>query len=104
MKNKLDKIHRKTVENVNRKRSKGPDFQEGEKVYILRKNIKTIRPLGKLDHTKIGPYKIKRKLGPVTFEMELPAGMNIHPVFHKSLLEKAPPGAKPALIVIHEET
>ena len=57
-----------------------------------------------MDHTKIGPYKIKQKLGPVTFKMELPAGMNIHPVFHKSLLEKAPPGAKLAPVAIYEET
>ena len=104
MKNQLEKIHQKTAENINKKRSEGPDFQEGEKVYIIRKNIKIIRPLGKLDHTKIGPYQIKRKLGPVTFEIELPEGMNIYPVFHKSLLEKAPLGAKPAPIAIHEES
>ena len=36
--------------------------------------------------------------------MELPEGMNIHPVFHKSLLEKALPGAKPGPVAIHEET
>jgi hypothetical protein len=73
-------------------------------VYILRKNIRTTRPSNKLDHTKIRPYKIRRKLGPVTFKMKLPAGINIHPVFHKSLLEKAPPNAKPGPVLIHEET
>jgi hypothetical protein len=104
LKEELEKIQQKTTKQSNKRRSEGPDFQEGEKVYILRKNIKTTRPSNKLDHTKIGPYKIKRKLGPVTFEMELPAGMNIHPVFHKSLLEKAPPNAKPGPVLIHEET
>lgn len=99
----LQEISEKTTTQANRKRSEGPDFQEGEKVYILRKNIKTQRPSDKLDHTKIGPYKIKKKLGPVTFEIELPKGMNIHPVFHKSLLGKAPRNAKPGPVLIHEE-
>ena len=36
--------------------------------------------------------------------MELPVGINVHLVFYKSLLEKAPPRAKLAPIIIHEET
>ena len=59
-------------------------------VYLLRKNIKTTRPSNKLDHTKLGPYKIKKKLGPVTFELQVPKGIRIHLVFHISLLEPAP--------------
>ena len=31
-------------------------------------------------------------------------GMNVHPVFHKSLLEKAPPNAKLGLVLINSET
>jgi hypothetical protein len=89
---------------VNKKRSKGLDFQEGEKVYILRKNIKIIRLLNKLDYIKIGLYKIKRKLGLVTFKMELSTGINIHPVFYKSLLEKAPLNAKLGPVLIYKET
>jgi hypothetical protein len=104
MKEELQKIAKRTTMQANKKRSEGPDFQEGEKVYLLRKNIKTQRPSDKLDFTKLGPYKIKRKLGPVTFELELPAGMNIYPVFHKSLLEKAPQNAKPGPVLVHEET
>lgn len=73
-------------------------------VYIIRKNIKTQRPSDKLDHTKIGPYKICKKLGPVTFELQLPEGMKTYPVFHKSLLEKAPPNAKPGPVLLHQET
>lgn len=73
-------------------------------VYVNRKNIKTTRPSIKLDHTKLGPYKITKKLGPVTFELAIPAGMNIHPVFHKSLLEKAPPNATPGPVLIDQET
>jgi len=73
-------------------------------VYINMKNIKTQRPSKKLDHTKIGPYRILRKLGPVTFELQIPEGMNIHSIFHKNLLEPAPPDAKPGPVLIDEET
>jgi len=48
----------------------------------------------KLDHTKLGPYLIEEKRGPVTYKLRLPEGMNIHPVFYVALLELAPPGAK----------
>jgi hypothetical protein len=56
----------------NRKRLKGPTLQERDPVYLLRKNIKTKRPSTKLDHTKLGPYKIRKVLGLLTYELELP--------------------------------
>ena len=73
-------------------------------VYLLRKNIKTRRPSDKLDHTKLGPFKIQEKLGPVIFKLELLAHMRIHPVFHIALLEKALANAKRGLVHIDEET
>jgi hypothetical protein len=44
------------------------------------------------------------KKGPVTFKLQLPEGFNIHPVFHKSLLERAPLNAKPRPVLVYEET
>jgi RNase H-like domain found in reverse transcriptase/Integrase zinc binding domain/Chromo (CHRromatin Organisation MOdifier) domain len=104
LKEELDFISKRTTEFANRKRSEGPDLKEGEMVYLLRKHIKTKRPSDKLDHTKLGPYKIKKKLGPVTFELDVPEGMRIHPVFHISLLEPAPRNARPGPTEIDEET
>ena len=69
LKKELDRIVKKTIITVNKKRSEGLDFKEGEMVYINMKNIKTQRPSKKLDHTKIGPYRIKTKMGPVTFKL-----------------------------------
>jgi hypothetical protein len=46
-----------------------------------------------LDHKKFGPFKIKRNIKDVSFELCLPPTMKIHPVFHISLLEPAPAGA-----------
>ena len=90
----LEFIAERSAKHANRKRSEGPDLQKGDMVYLLRRNIKTKRPSDKLDHTKLGPYKIEEKLGKVTFRLRLPNTMRIHPVFHISLLEPAPPNAK----------
>lgn len=67
-----------------------PTFKRGEKVYLLRRNLKTTRPSDKLDYKKLGPYKIVKQTGPVNYKLDLPSTMkNVHPVFHVSLLEKA---------------
>jgi len=34
-------------------------LKEGDKAYLLRKNIKTKRLSDKLDHKKLGPFEIK---------------------------------------------
>ena len=80
----------------NAKRSQEPTLKEGDKVYLLRRNIKTQRPSDKLDHKKLGPSRIKQVKGRLNYELALPKNMNIFPVFHVSLLEKAPLNAPPA--------
>jgi hypothetical protein len=44
----------------------------------------------KLDHQKLGPFKIKEQLGPVSYKLKLLASMKIHLNFYVLLLEKAP--------------
>ena len=75
---------------ADKKRLPAPILEEGHKVYLIRKNIKTKRPSDKLDWKKIGPFLIKRKISNTNYELALPDGMRIHPIFHISLLEKAP--------------
>lgn len=84
----------------------GPDLKKGEKVYLLRRNIKTKRPSMKLDHLKLGPFTIEEKTGPVNYRLKLPGSMKrIYPTFHISLLEPAPKNAEIATNVeIEEET
>ena len=72
---------------ANKTRLPSPDLQVGDLVFLNRKNIKTARPSLKLDHKHLGPFKISRMINPVAFELNLPATMRIHPVFHVSLLE-----------------
>jgi hypothetical protein len=56
----------------NRKRIRGPTLREGDLVYLLQKNIKTKRLSTKLDHIKLSLYKIRKALGPLTYELKLP--------------------------------
>ena len=56
-------------------------------IYLLRKNIKIKRPSDKLDYTKLEPFKIEKKLKPVTFKLIMPKGIRIYLIFHISLLE-----------------
>jgi hypothetical protein len=77
-----------------KKHGSAPNLKRGEKVYLLRRNIKIKRPSQKLDYQKIGPFTIKEKLGPVNYKLRLPKSMSkIHLVFHISLLEPAPKNA-----------
>lgn len=48
--------------------------------------MRSDRLLKKLDFKWVGPYQIKEVHGPLTYELELPHTMKIHPVFHISLL------------------
>jgi hypothetical protein len=57
----------------------------------------------KLGHSFIGPYKILKRVGPVSYELELPAEMRIHDVFQVSLLRPyrrraGEKGAPPAIM------
>jgi hypothetical protein len=49
--------------------------------------VKTKRPSKKLDHTKIGPVKILKKIGTRAFRVELLTTIEDNNIFHVSLLE-----------------
>ena len=74
-------------------------LKKGDKVYLLCRNIKIKRLSDKLDHKKLGPFKIEKVLGPVNYRLSLLKTMNIYPVFYILLLELAPPGAPKAPVI-----
>lgn len=84
----------------------GPNLEKGEKVYLLRRNIKTKRPSSKLDYLKLGPFTINEKIRKVNYRLKLPDSIRrIYLVFYISLLEPAPKNAEIATnIEIKEET
>ena len=61
------------------------EFEEGERVLLSTKHI---HQYSKKDPTFIGPYKIIKKYSAVTYKLELPDGMKLHPTFHISKLKK----------------
>jgi hypothetical protein len=66
-------------------------FRKGDLVYLLRRNIKTIRPSDKLDYKKFGPFKVKRNIKDINYELYLLLTIRIYPIFHIFLLESADP-------------
>jgi hypothetical protein len=72
---------------TDKKRLKGPVLKEGDKIYIIRRNIKTKRPSDKLDWKKIGLFKIDKKLSDYNYWFQLPKDIRFYPVFHISLFE-----------------
>jgi hypothetical protein len=77
------------------RRSEGPDLKEGDKVWLLHQNFTSRRPSKKLDHVRLGPFKIAAKISEVTYRLDLPAKMKIYPVQHIAMLEPAYGDAEP---------
>ena len=42
---------------------KAPEFKPGDKVMLDRRNVQTKRPINKLDHKKMGPFKVTKAVG-----------------------------------------
>ena len=66
---------------------KDHSFYVNDYVWLLNKNIRTARPSLKLDHKRLGPFKIIEQINPVTFRLDLPIKYKIWNAFHVSLLE-----------------
>jgi hypothetical protein len=64
------------------------EFQVGDKVWLDGRNLPLKVPENsrKLQHRRYGPYTITAKVLPVSYKLDLPKSLSIHPVFHVSLL------------------
>lgn len=93
------------------RRSVADKLEVGDRAWVSTENIRTTRPMKKLDYQWIGPYKVTRKINDVAFEVALPASIRIHNVFHSSKLRKysdkdSPPRARnptPLPLVIQDQ-
>lgn len=83
----------------NKKHSVGPTLKKKDKVYLLKKNIKTKRPSNKLNYKKLRLFKIDKKVRTVFYRLFLPKTINIYLVFYISLLELTLVEAPPTLII-----
>jgi hypothetical protein len=75
----------------NKSKLKRSRFREEDLVYLLRKNIKTIKLSNKLDYKKFGPFKVKRNIKNINYELHFLLTIKIYPVFHISLLKLTDP-------------
>jgi hypothetical protein len=87
MKDKLLEAQDWQKDNADMSRKAHPMINIGDKVWLLRRNLKTNRLCDKLDFHHLGPFSIIKQINDVAFRLELPPSMKIHPVFHVSLLE-----------------
>ena len=69
-----------------RKHREQVEFKVGDLVLLSMENIRTRRPMKKLDAKFSGPHSIIGEVGPRAFRLELPESMRCHNVFHVSQL------------------
>ena len=80
----------RTAKYYDKSRLSAPIFKKGEKVFLLRRNIKTKWLSTKLNHVKIGSFKILGNSEKNVYKLDLSKSIRIYSVFHVSLLKKAP--------------
>jgi hypothetical protein len=74
---------------ANKSRLEKSRLREKNLVYLLRRNIKIIRPSDKLDLKKIDLFKVKRNIRDISFELKFLLIIKIYSIFYISLLESA---------------
>ncbi|KAK3518249.1 hypothetical protein QTP70_034616 [Hemibagrus guttatus] len=84
---KLLKTSQQYQHQANRRRRSAPTLRPGQRVWLSTKNIPLRTESRKLSQRFIGPFKISRKVNPVTYHLYLPKSLKINPTFHVSLLK-----------------
>ncbi|PNX96980.1 retrotransposon-related protein, partial [Trifolium pratense] len=100
LKNKLLKAQETMKRFADKSRIPHP-FKEGDYVYVKLRPHRQVSVAGhrlrKLSKRYYGPFQIIKAMGPVAFELSLPQGSKIHPVFHVSQLKPCDSTSTPPL-------
>ena len=83
---------------TNKRRSGPYNRKVGDWGWLLRRHIHTTRPSSKLILKRLGQFKIIKKIKPRVFQLDLPASIKSHPVYHISLLEPCATDPLPGLV------
>ena len=66
-----------------RRRTPAPVFKPSDKVFLDASDIWTTHPSQKLSHQRLGPFVVKRQIGPIAYRLRLPHRIKqLHPVFN----------------------
>jgi len=74
---------------ANKKKDKKSTLKKRNKVYLLKRNIKTKRSSNKLNHMKLEFFEILEEKKSINYELNLSTSMRIHSIFHIFLLKSA---------------
>ena len=90
-------------------RSKAPDYEIGDKVWLSTENLKLTRASKKLTERWLGPYDITKRIRDNAIELWLPKSIKIHPVVNISQVKpyrkrlEGQPTFKPGPVQVTED-
>ena len=84
-------MQEKSTKYQNKKRKMAPQLKEGNKIYLLTRNLKTKKKSKKLNHIKVESFFIKIVKESINYELDLLKDAKVFLVFHVSLLELVDP-------------
>ena len=94
----IEKAQQAMIKQANKKR-RPPDFDIGDRVFVVKKNWSTTRPSDKLDYpmTRL-PYKIIDKIKDNVFKLEVPPGWRATDQFNAERLRRYPDNPLPGQV------
>lgn len=84
----MKEAQQRQKEYYDRRKQEAPTFQPGDLVLVDQRNLKTTRDTKKLDHKKVGPFKVLKRIGVNAYKLKFSHRLKgLSPVINVNLLE-----------------